>query len=265
MSNQRAQSANKTSSNNLNRHAGLYALAAATAGVTLLALAEPAAGEVVVTKKTIPIPMASSEMPTPVEISMANNGVKNIRFNLTSSPPTTGRPSYFRSLDVGGASSNAGAVLTGTFIAYTPALRRAAKIGPSAYFSEAVIEQSVTSGNKTTPGGFVNGFRGYWGGNRKDRYVGVRFQIDGQTHYGWVRLTVTTNQTHHPVISASITGYAYETVPNKAILAGTAETPAVQAQPSKGLQNQFGPSLGILAAGADALSLWRREEIPTRN
>src|SRR5579885_381755 len=191
MSTHPTASEKKNVSSNLNRHAGLYALAAATAGVTMLALAEPAAAEVVVTKKTIPIPMTSFEMPRPVKISMANNGVDNITFNLSSSPPTTGRPSYFRNLDVGGASSNAGAVLTGTFVAYTPALRRGAKVGPSAYFSEAVIEQSITSAGNASPNGFVNGFRGYWGGNPKDRYVGVRFQIDGQTHFGWVRLAVT--------------------------------------------------------------------------
>src|SRR5579885_445266 len=137
MSTHPTASEKKNVSSNLNRHAGLYALAAATAGVTMLALAEPAAAEVVVTRKTIPIPMTSFEMPRPVKISMANNGVDNITFNLSRSPPTTGRPSYFRNLDVGGASSNAGAVLTGTFIAYTPALRRGAKVGPSAYFSEA--------------------------------------------------------------------------------------------------------------------------------
>lgn len=259
MSTQPTASHNRTASSNLNRRAGLYALAAATAGVTLLALTEPAAGEVVVTKKTVPIPLSPADMPNLVKISMANNGVDNIVFNFSSNPPGLGNPSYFRNLDVGGASSNAGAVLSGTFIAYTPALRRGAKVGPSAYFSEAVIEQSITSGGNASPNGFVNGFRGYWGGNPKDRYVGVRFQIDGQTHFGWVRLTVTTHASHHPVMSATITAYAYETVANKPILAGTAATSATELQAPENSKQQVGPSLGMLADGTEALPLWRRE------
>jgi hypothetical protein len=75
-------SASKTSSNNLNRQVGQYALAAAVAGVGLLALAQPAAGEVVVTKKTIPIPLAPRDMPHPLKISMANNGVDNFSLDL---------------------------------------------------------------------------------------------------------------------------------------------------------------------------------------
>ncbi len=252
-------SAKKISSSHLNLQVGLYALTAAAAGVTMLALAEPAAGEVIVTKKTIPIPMTSSDLPHPVKISMANNGVDNIAFNLSSFPPTTGRPSFFRNLDVGGASSNAGAILTGTFIAYTPALRRSGKVGPSAYFSGAVIEQSITSGGNANPNGFVNGFRGYWGGNPKDRYVGVRFQLNGETHYGWIRLTVTTHANHHPVISATITAYAYESVPNKPIFAGTAASSAAEVYVPQQAEHQSGPSLGSLAAGAEALPVWRRE------
>ena len=40
----------------------MHSLAAATAGVSLLALAQPAAGEVVVTRKTIQIPVTTSDM-----------------------------------------------------------------------------------------------------------------------------------------------------------------------------------------------------------
>lgn len=157
----------------------------------------------------------------------------------------------------GGAGSNSGPIYMGTFIGYTPALQRGAKIGPSAFFFGAVIEQSISSGGNGAPG-FVNGFGGFWGGNPKDRYVGVRFQIDGQTHYGWIRLTVTTHVTHQPPMSATITAYAYETVPNKPILAGTAEKSTAELQLNG--RDQAGPSLGMLAAVAEGMSLWRREQ-----
>ena len=71
----------------------------------------------------------------------------------------------------------------------------------------------------------------YWGGDPKDRYVGVRFLIGGQTHYGWIRLTVTTS-TEEAARELRITGYAYETLANKPILAGTAATAATAEKPT---------------------------------
>lgn len=62
---------------------------------------------------------------------------------------------------------------------------------------------------------------------------------------------------HHPSMSAEITAYAYETVPNKAIKAGTAATATAVLQSPP---HQTGPSLGMLAAGAEGMPLWRREE-----
>lgn len=98
----------------------------------------------------------------------------------------------------------------------------------------------------------------------KNRYIGVRFQISGETHYGWIRLTVTTDPNrHHPSMSAEISAYAYETVPNKPIKAGTATTAAVDVQGAKNVQH-VGPSLGMLAGSADALPMWRREETSVR-
>jgi hypothetical protein len=81
-STQSADSWQKKSTSNLNRQIGLYSLAAAVAGVSMLALTEPAAGEVVVTHKTIPIPLSPQSKPQPVHVSLANNGVENFTFFL---------------------------------------------------------------------------------------------------------------------------------------------------------------------------------------
>ena len=51
--------------------------------------------------------------------------------------------------------------------------------------------------------------------NVADRYLGLKFQIKGKTHYGWARLTVDWIK-----LSATLTGYAYETVADKPILIG---------------------------------------------
>jgi hypothetical protein len=70
------------------------------------------------------------------------------------------------------------------------------------------------------PGG-GSGYSGKWQ-NATDRYLGLKFQINGKTHYGWARLSV---QGHHCV--GLLTGYAYETVPGKAIIAGKTSGPDV--------------------------------------
>jgi hypothetical protein len=51
------------------------------------------------------------------------------------------------------------------------------------------------------------------------RYLGLEFQINGETHYGWARLSVKWNHREH-LLSVGLTGFAYETEPNTPILAG---------------------------------------------
>jgi hypothetical protein len=265
VSTQPADSFKKTSSNHLNRQIGLYSLAAAAAGVSVLALSHPAAGEVVVTRKTIPIPLVPADMLHPVKISLANNGIDDFGFNLTVASANGTEPDFFRSVTFYGLNAGNSLLGTSTFSAFALALPRGAKIGPSDAGASgsflpigAVIEQSL--------GVTGRGFKGHWGGNPKNRYLGVRFLIDGQTHYGWVRLTVTTNPNlHGQYMSAKITAYAYETEANKPILAGTTESSTADLAVPENIQNPTGPSLGMLAAGADALPLWRREHISISN
>jgi hypothetical protein len=250
MSAQPTDSVRKSPSNNLNRQLGLYSLAAAAAGVTMLALAQPAAGEVVITRKTIPIPLTCCGG---VSIDMNHDGITDFKLYGT----------YFSFSGTSFHVEDSGVV--GKF--YASALARGAKVGPSAHFSSGTFARI-----ERATGGYLNHkFKGYWGDNAKNRYLGVRFLIDGKTHYGWIRLTVTipANPTHF--MTATITGYAYETVPNKPILvgtaagavAGTAGKPTAEVQLPENIQNQSGPSLGMLALGAESLPLWRREQTPT--
>ena len=46
------------------------------------------------------------------------------------------------------------------------------------------------------------------------RYLGLKIQISGKTHYDWARVVVTG------LVNAILTGYAYETIPGKAIVTG---------------------------------------------
>lgn len=242
MSTQRTDSAKKISLNNLNRHVGLYSLAAAVAGVSMLALAEPAQGEVVVTKKTIPIPNLGYS--GGVDLDLNHDGKTDFTF--------FNRTSFYKGFSAGSAAvwMDGGSVI-GSHHPY--ALTRGANIGPSAQFEEVGSYSVRIEGGYGVKSG-SDRLVGNWGGNLKNRYLGVRFLIDGQMHYGWIRLTIITSP--GASWSATITGYAYETVANKPIKAGTAATATA---PVQALQRQAGPSLGMLAAGAEGMPLWRRE------
>jgi hypothetical protein len=82
-----------------------------------------------------------------------------------------------------------------------------------------------------------------------DRYLGVKFLIGGQMHEGWVRISMKCS---FGDITGTITGYAYDTVPNETgLIAGqirSTGTSASSAQPA---------SLGKLAKGAAGLAMWR--------
>jgi hypothetical protein len=256
MSHEVSQRFSALGSKSLEHSLKLYSVAAVTAGVSVLALVQPAASEVVVTKKTIAIPIwRLGEAPVKLPLSLTNNGVNEFSFSLYS----FAYHSAFRDLTVipvqGGAveanTSNGG---NRTALA----LARGAKIGPSAQFGAvgtAFVEESHANFGYTAGGNsfYTKTYKGNWAGNPKDRYLGVRFLINGQTHYGWVRLTVTTAP--HGAMSATITAYAYETVTNKKIFAGVQENTAANVP-----NTETGKaSIGMLALGADGLAIWRKE------
>jgi len=82
----------------------------------------------------------------------------------------------------------------------------------------------------------------------KHRYLGLRFLIEGKIHYGWARVDVPTIQYGQGLV-AVLTGYAYETIPNKPIITGKTKGPdVVTLQPA---------TLGHLATGASAIPVWR--------
>ena len=52
----------------------------------------------------------------------------------------------------------------------------------------------------------------------RDGYLRLKFMVDGKVHYGWARLSVALDQRwQYDEVSGTLTGYAHETVPNKAI------------------------------------------------
>jgi len=103
----------------------------------------------------------------------------------------------------------------------------------------------------------IHGFYGRWL-HVKLAYLGVKFLIKGKTHFGWARVKVDTQQ---KPFAATLTGYAYETIPGKPIIAGATKGPD-DAEPTAALSSHTPEpaTLGALALGAPGLSIWRREE-----
>jgi hypothetical protein len=69
-------------------------------------------------------------------------------------------------------------------------------------------------------GAGTSGLGGWHSGkwyNVENRYLGLKFETEGKAHYAWARLSV---KGHAMSITATLTGYAYETLPNKLIIAG---------------------------------------------
>jgi len=231
----------KTTSTALNRYIAQYALTAAAAGVSMLAIAPPVHGEVVVTRKTLSL----SPFGAATNIDLNGDGITDFTFYNYSS---------FGSQELFVADAGGDVVGSG----YASALMRGAQIGPSAKFGPA--SSNITVIERGFGVGYGNSrFSGNWKSAPKNHYLGVRFKNHGETHYGWIRLSVVAGPGQFG-INATITGYAYETVPNKAILAGTAATSAAAVHVPENAEHHSGPSLGMLAGGADAVPLWRREE-----
>jgi hypothetical protein len=249
--------AQQSTQNKIDHRMKVYSALAIAAGVGALAMAQPAESEVVITRKTIPILRSNPWLPPAhhVYISLNNSGVNDFSFYLYSYAYKD--QAWELTVSPQGAGAvQAGPSPQGSF--YAAALTPGAKIGPSAHFgSEAggfLVEREIRRFSNSFSTGSSWRTSGDWGKNPTNTYLGVKFLIDGQTHYGWVRLTVSSGLTG---IEATILAYAYETEANKEIVAGVPKGEAPVIINENQINENKGPSLGALAAGADSLSHWR--------
>ena len=117
----------------LNRQTKLYAAAAAAAGVGILALAQPAQGEVIITKKTIPIPISNFDgQQFLVPLDLNHDGVTDLSFILSTFAYHSFN-AVLEALPAKGAAVVGAPGEKSNF--YASALLRGARIGPSAHFS----------------------------------------------------------------------------------------------------------------------------------
>jgi hypothetical protein len=103
---------------------------------------------------------------------------------------------------------------------------------------------------------------GAWGKGRRfaGSYLGLKFTVGGEVHYGWARVTVHAD---HTTMTATLTGYAYETIANRGIITGFTKGTLDDAgeKDSAAMQNAPAPgssaTLGRLAQGAAGVPAWR--------
>jgi hypothetical protein len=216
----------------------MYTLAASAAGVGLLAWPHPANARVVYTPADVPIPPQT--IYPPVFLDVNHDGINDFSFVNYS---VFG--AHFGSIYLHVAPVVKGNGILGQKN-FASALRAGVRVGGQERFSGFAQNMAVYNSYHSSGGKSSHGFVGPWandGKGVKDRYLGLKFVVKGKTHYGWARLNVTVKETS---FYGTLTGYAYETVANKPIIAGkTKGAEVVTEQPA---------SLDQLARGASAIS-----------
>lgn len=218
----------------VNHKLNLYARAASAAGVGLLTLAQSAEAKIVYTRTHHVIGLHH-----PYKLDLNHDGITDFLVQETQSGSMGFKVNKLAAKEPPG---NAVEGYANSSRRYGSALKRGASIGGRQHFVSggrfgqemAEVQQSDSVFYK---------YYGPWT-NVTNGYLGLKFKIHGKTHYGWARLTVVDQGFR---LTGTLTGYAYETIANKSIIAGN----------TKGIDGVQPASLGHLARGASSVSAWR--------
>jgi hypothetical protein len=227
-------------SSTLHKNLNGYALAATAAGVALLAIVPPASAEIVYTPANHEI--KPNRGGTGYFLDLNHDGVND--FLIVNFYSTTSAI-----LNVWASPERASNEIFSNGAGYAAAVPAGVAIGSNGRFHPA---QSLGMANDDFP---VGNCQGPWK-DASNKYLGLKFEINEEIHFGWARLSVTC---FTPAAArVLLTGYAYETVATQSIVTGqmsdTADQSAV-ASPGASQPSQ----LGMLALGFGGLSIWRRE------
>jgi hypothetical protein len=257
MSSRQARSLVRNSSRStalLGRHLEKHLLAyAAAASAGLVSAALPAEAQIIYTPSNTPMAIAQENQGlalTPLDLN--NDGTPDFTFAMLStaqfsSGGTTIGFKFFLKVVPGKTGNEA---VQGQRALTAAAMLAGATIGPQQKFGAGDLYLGIKAFN-----GFYRN-SGTWQ-NVEFAYVGLKFLIKGQVHYGWARVKFPfLGGSGYPegINFPSIYGYAYESTPNQPIVAG---------QTSGTLQENTRASspasLGMLAAGASGMNLWRTQ------
>jgi hypothetical protein len=242
----------------LQKQLNMYALAASAAGVGLLS-AQPAEAKIVYTP-------AHAKVVQPVPMDLNHDGI--VDFYLAVNPSVFNSRleacQYLHSVSEGtfcsrsSRGTNAMRTIDSTGRVFGAALRYGEKIQHGEQFGKSRV---LLGGVSRQAGGGTYWYGPWFDGGKgvKHRYLGLKFKIEGRLHFGWARITIATTS---DTWTAILTGYAFETVPGKAIIAGATQD-ADDPEPTASVTTPTPEpaSLGMLALGAPGLSIWKRESV----
>jgi hypothetical protein len=211
-----------------------YAAAATAAGIGMLAFSLTAEAKIVYTPANQKLPFL-----TPLFIDLNHDGVNDFALYWWGAEQWSNFSVYPANL----ANPASGIIGYGKFNNFgrfrnASALHAGDRIGPGRRFRHGNARMAFftqLSSYSFASGSWVN---------VTNRYLGFRFVVDGQAHYGWARLSVQGD-------GAVLTGYAYETTPNKSIPAGKEKGPGTNEPPSAA-GAMHPATLGELARGVAA-------------
>lgn len=231
----------------IHRRLSSYALAASAAGVGALVLAQSSEAKIVYTPAHRPI---ESNQTVPLDLN--HDGKVDFSFQNYSNTFEGSEQGFLYVIPAQPTNGVDGETTYDRALA----LKAGTRVGPKARFLTGHYISMVSADA-------AERCFGNWS-NVKNRYLGLRFVIKQETHFGWARLSVSCNSANNK-INAVLTGYAYETIPNKPILTGKTKGPEDASQVGRSEPVVLGTpapapvGLGLLAMGAPALSIWRRE------
>jgi hypothetical protein len=254
-------------SEGMDRRLGAYALLACASGVSLAALNAHApevyasgpsmtalaqrtpASTIIYTATNIGFAGSKRSNTPPIPIDMNKDGVADFTITAGGSGSATfsqGFSHYNGTAVVRGAAAGNSRIYH--------ALNEGAHIGPDQKFVERsmLIQAKMSHENRSTGG--RSQCLGPFKGASNSEYLGVKFLIEGKTHYGWIRLTASCESEEAPGrIQGTITGYAYEALPDTPIPAGQTSNGGSEKQ-----DTEKPAALGALGLGSAGLPLWRK-------
>lgn len=202
-------------SESLNKRLNAYALAASAAGVSALALTSPAEAKIIYTPTHHVIRVGGR-----YNIELYHNGVVDfVLLNSSRKSSTTFPP--------GGALLIQPAIGNGVAPGKS-CLESCNLVTARAYRNGSAIDYSGSGRGGAIIFKYFTRYYGAWYPNKKDLYVGLVFYIGEESHYGWARISVSGNGHHRKYETVgTLTGYAFETVPKRPIIAGKTKGPDV--------------------------------------
>jgi hypothetical protein len=263
---QRSSGPRKTAnlSESLHHQLNMYALAASAAGVGVLALTQAAEARIIYNPANVNI--GALVAPYNLNLNLGGGGA-NPDFAITPyrfSRRTTNSRFFSVSQKTRMAASpiNSG-IGVATSNGFAAALLAGKLIGPGEIFGGGyhVMAQCFFKFRASTANTYSHTtHQGPWL-TVSPGYLGLKFKVNGKIHYGWARFT--NMSCSGGALTGTLTGYAYETIPNKPIIAGKTkgtDPTDIEAQAAPSAAPAGKPaSLGQLALGFPGISIWRQE------